>query len=235
MDVVGLLVDRAVDLGALLEAVASGAVEEGGNLLERKRAVATARLDNEEVAVDDLEGEEHAEDDVVLPVELGHGDGVDVLVEDERGVDGHLHRHETLGTNAEGQNLDRVGNEERRHGNVVESVEQEDEGDDTVTSVLVGVEGNTLLRVTVVVNETLGLKLGGRVAVDSGADRPADERDKHTASRGQEEEATTNAVDSESSHNGPEVVVDLEDTVDESLVTSRGDANGLEDNSEVVL
>jgi hypothetical protein len=44
-----------------------------------------------------------AVDDVVLPAERIKSDGVDVLVEDERKVDGKVHDNETLGTNAERQ------------------------------------------------------------------------------------------------------------------------------------
>ena len=61
-----------------------GVVEQDSSLLEGT----ALSLNGEQVDVDRLEEVPDSVDDVVLVVEVGPGDGVRVLVEDERGGDG---------------------------------------------------------------------------------------------------------------------------------------------------
>ena len=86
------------------------AVEQRGRLLERE----APRLDDEDVQEGKLEGEPAAVEDVVLPLEAAERDRVDVLVEDDRDRDGEVEDVEALGTQAVGQDLDGVGDDEGR-------------------------------------------------------------------------------------------------------------------------
>lgn len=85
------------------------AIEQRRGFLEGK----TPRLDDEEVAEDELEGDPAAVHNVVLPAELLERDGVDILVEDEGEGDGEVEDVETLGTEAVRKDLDGVGDDER--------------------------------------------------------------------------------------------------------------------------
>ena len=49
---------------------------------------------------------------VVFPLNSIKGDGVDILIEDERKRDGKVEEREAFGTKRERQNLDGVGNDE---------------------------------------------------------------------------------------------------------------------------
>jgi len=138
-------------------------VEQGRDLLEGKRTVLAQSLDDGEVEVDEFEEQPDTVHNVVFPVESVHGDGVDVLVltvsgwaiarerwtyKDQRHVDTDLQDEETLGSNSEGQakrsarvertrrysHLDGVRDKMGRKGNVVESVVEEDHGQDDSTS-----------------------------------------------------------------------------------------------------
>ena len=84
------------------------AVEQGTNLFEGKGSVLSFGLDDGEVEVDELESDPDTVDDVVSPVEGVHGDWVDILVEDQRGVNTDLEDHETLGSDSVWQDLDSV-------------------------------------------------------------------------------------------------------------------------------
>lgn len=234
-----LVVNRRLDVVAwkrrtLLETVVAGTIEEKRNLLEGKWSVGTAGLDKEEVDVDDFECEEDTEHNVVLPVQGVQCDRVHVLVENKRNVDSERLHHKTLGPDAEWQDFNGVRHEKGRHGDVVETIEKEDKGQDTVSGRLVGPDRNTLAGVAVVLRHTSRVEILRRLGVQRGTDGPADESDAHTSRGGEEEETTSNLVDRECSDNGPEVVVDLEDTVDKSLVASLCDSNTLEDLCEVI-
>ena len=58
---------------------------------------------------------------------------VGVLVEHQRTVDSQVHHDQTLGSDLEGQDLDGVGDEQGRHGDVVRGVVEEDHGDESTT------------------------------------------------------------------------------------------------------
>lgn len=63
-------------------------------------------LDVEDVDEDELDGDPAGVDAVQLPLaalpHAVHGDGVDVVVDDERDVDGDVHDHHALGAQFEG-------------------------------------------------------------------------------------------------------------------------------------
>ena len=61
-----------------------------------------------EVDISELEHEPAAVDDVVLPADRVEGDGVNILVEDERERDGEVEDDESLGTECVRENLDGV-------------------------------------------------------------------------------------------------------------------------------
>lgn len=69
------------------------AVEDLGHLLEGQILGLDVEIPND----DDLKHQEHAVEDVVLPVQVVHGDRVDVLVEEQRSVQRVLHDCEALG------------------------------------------------------------------------------------------------------------------------------------------
>jgi hypothetical protein len=73
-----------------------------------------------------------------------HGDRVDLVVDDERDVDGDVHDHHALGAELERQNLDGVCDEETRPGeSVADSVEPEEDDDGDAGA---GVAGLAVLR-----------------------------------------------------------------------------------------
>ena len=88
------------------------AVEQSSGLFERT----VPGLDDEQVDEHGLEREPAAVDDVVLPAQVAERAGVDVLVEDERERDGEVEDVEALGTEAVGQDLDGVRDDEGREG-----------------------------------------------------------------------------------------------------------------------
>jgi len=129
----------------------------------RKRGVTyVLRLNDEQVAVNELEQDPDNIDDIVLPTDLSQGNGVNVLIEDQTERNDKVETVESLGTDMVGENFDSVGNDERSEGDIVESVIEEDECDDGVSSCLVLVDG-----------------------VLGGTDCLEEEHDKHSCSRGQ--------------------------------------------------
>jgi len=189
----------------LLESIFT--IEQDGGFLES----AVLGLNDEEVAEDQLEGDPDDVDDVVLPADVRKGDGVDILVEDEGQGDGEVEDVEALGTDVVGQNLDGVGDDERREGNVVETVVQEDECNDGVTS-----------------------RLGSVLGVESRADGLEGEHDDHTSGGHHEHAATSTAFNEEGGNDGDDKVVDLKTTVDTELSGGVGDTDGVEDLAQVV-
>lgn len=67
-----------------------------------------------DVAENTLKGKPAAINDIVLPANIVKGDGIDVLVEDERKGDGEVEDGEALGTNGEGQDLNGIGDDKGR-------------------------------------------------------------------------------------------------------------------------
>jgi hypothetical protein len=111
------------------------AVEERGDLLERKRAVGALRLNNREVQPDELDADPRSVNCVVLVAEFRERDRVHcapsahgqragkelrtVLVEHKRRVHALGRDEKALGAQVERQNLDGVRGEERRHRDVI--------------------------------------------------------------------------------------------------------------------
>lgn len=115
----GLGVTGSLDLvRTTLETVVSWTIEEGGDFLQRKWTVRATRLQDEEVAVPELECQEDTEYDIVFPVNGVEGDWVDVLVEHQGGRNTELEDHDALGADTVWENLDGVRDDEWRHGNV---------------------------------------------------------------------------------------------------------------------
>ena len=130
---------------------------------ERERKVThVPGLKDEQVAVDELEEDPNDVDDIVLPPNIFEGDGVNVLVEDEGEGDDEVEYVEALGTDWVRQDFDGVGDDERGKGNIVETVVEEDEGNDRVSGSFVSVKG-----------------------VLGGADSLEQEHNEHAGSRGQ--------------------------------------------------
>ena len=204
----GTASEAGIDGSALVELLGLLlTIEQRGGLLKS----AVLGLDNEDDHERQLECEPHAVDDVVLPAELREGDGVGVLIEDERERDGEVEHGETLGAELVGKNLDGVGDDKRTVGDVVRSVVEEDEGDDSVGGSGASSDG-----------------VSGR------ADGLHDEEDKHADVGGDEEGSSADTVAEETSDDSHEEVEELEDTVDQVLDGDVGDADGVEHLVEVV-
>jgi hypothetical protein len=182
-------------------------IEQGGGLFERT----SLGLGGPEPDVDQFDDEPAAVDEVVLPPEGLEGDGVGVLIEDDGTHDGEIHDGETLGADEEGQDLDGVGDEEGSVGDGVETVEDEDEGEEGAAC-----------------TDVLGILVGSGHGGDDGVG------DQHTSGGDDEEGATTGAFDVQGGGDGDDEVVDGEDTVDEGLIVGVGDADTVEDLGEVV-
>jgi len=206
---VHLLSEDTTLLGSSVTTDKSGlTVEVLGNLLKGS----VLGLDVIEPDNGKLNSEPDAVDDVILPGNAVEGDWVDVLVEEESNVDHQEHESHTLGTNVVWKNLAGVTDEKTRPGHVVESVVDEDHGNDTL--------GGTT--VVVVVGE------------DGRADGPDDKTSEHTTGRDQKKSAATDLVNEEALTNGDDGVTDLEDTVDDELSVGVGDTDLVEDNVDVV-
>lgn len=147
-------------------------------------------LDVEDVDEDELDGDPAGVDAVQLPLaalpDAVHGDGVDVVVDDERDVDGDVHDHHALGAELEGQDLDGVGDEETgpRKG-VAHTVEPEEDDNGDAGA---GVFGLAVLRA---------------------GDGCGHETQKHTAGGCEEERATTDAVTEQGAGDGDDQGEDL--------------------------
>lgn len=140
-------------------------------------------LDVEEVNEDELDGDPAGVDAVELPLaalpNAVHGDGVDVVVDDERDVDGDVHDHHALGAQLEGQDLDCVGDQETGPCESVAHTVEPEEHDDSDTGAAV-----------------LGL------AVLCTGNGSGHETQKHTASGCEEERATADAVTEQGAGDG---------------------------------
>lgn len=151
-------------------------------------------LDVEEVDKDELEGDPGGVDGVQLPLgalpHAVHGDRVDLVVHNERDVDGDVHDHHTLGAELEGQDLDGVGDEQTGPGEgVADTVEPEEDDDGDAGALVCG------------------------LAVLGAGDGGGHEAQKHTSGGGKEERATTDAVTQHGAGDGDDQGEDLVATV----------------------
>jgi hypothetical protein len=152
-------------------------------------------------------------DRVELPVghQVGESERVDVLVDGQSDLDEKVHDHETLGTNLEGQDLDRVCDEKTRPSERVSNREDPDHSNDTLASGLAAL-----------------LLLLGR------ADSPDDEAHHHGCCGSDEERAATDAISEQSAGNGNNEGQDGKTTVETKLSVGIGDTNALVDVGGVV-
>lgn len=148
---------------------------------------------------------------VVLPSQGVKCDRVDVLIKDEGERNDKVEDVEPFGTEVVWQDFDRVRDDEGRERNVVCSIEEEDECNDSMSS-------------------CSGLML----SILGEANRLCRVEQGHQTSRKQEEEAATQTVDHQRREHGPAQVPDLQDTVDEELSACTGDTDLVEDLGQVV-
>jgi hypothetical protein len=114
------------------------------------------------------------------------GQLVGLVTESQDGLDGDVHNHHALGTEAKGQNLEGVGNEQTREAHVVKGGEEPDEDELGVAGARVGAV---------------------RVLVDGAADGPAHKGEAHAAGRDEEQGATAEAVDVHGGYDGDDEIV----------------------------
>lgn len=155
--------------------------------------------------------EESSNTYIVPPANLLKGDRIDVLVKNEGEVDENAKDGETLGTDGVGENLESIGYNQGCEGDVVGGVEQEDEGNNGMSS---------------------GLAFGD--VVTGRADSLKDEKEQHAGARGDEKDSSSYAFDKRGCGDSPCQVPDLEYTIDKELGSRVGNTNGLEDFVEVV-
>lgn len=161
---------------------------------------------------DNEHGQDAAEDDVVLPSDLTHGDGVDLVSNHQTDKSADVHGGHTTATKGIWENLDDVRLEQRGPGDGVEEEGDEDEANDGFASLL------TSRRIKV------GAKSG-----------PDGVRDEHAACRGEEQGSASEAIDQHGADKyGGQPVGDLKQTVDESLVLGIGDADCVENEDKIV-
>lgn len=200
------------------------AIEVFGNLLER----GVAGLDVEDVDNNQLDCKPDVVHNVVFPVDVFHGDWVDILVavfrisinlpegmasdlQEQCNINHQEHESHAFRTNAVGQNLSRVANKQTRPSHVVEHVVEEDHRYYSV---------------------------GGRlVTMDSElrrANRPDNEDDQHASGSDQEQRTSSNLVNKEALASGNNNVQNLKTAVDDELDVAVCDSNRVEDQVEVV-
>lgn len=103
-------------------------IEMPDNFLQRS----VPRLDKELPHDEQFEADPDTVENVVFPLQMAKGNGVDVLVEEEGEIDGQPEDSRTFCTDIEWQNLDCICDEQARPGGVVEDVVYEDHSDDGV-------------------------------------------------------------------------------------------------------
>lgn len=150
-----------------------------------------------------------------------------VLANGEDSLDGNVHDHHALSTEVERQNLKSVGNEETGETNGVEDTEEPDEGQLGIAGTLVGDLDTVgeLLR-----DGNLDL----RVLVDGTGDGPEGEGGDHAAGGGEEERATTEAINAEGSSNRDGEIEDGLASGQGELLVLLGDTRTLVDDVHVV-
>lgn len=85
-------------------------IKELGDLLKR----CVSSLNEEEVDDEDFKEEEHAVENIVFPSECFERDGVDILIEEERGGDAEVQPCESFGADTIGQDFGRVRSQKTR-------------------------------------------------------------------------------------------------------------------------
>ena len=187
------------------------AIEDLLDLLESR----TLGLNVDEIDKDELEEDPQGVEKSEVPVagQVLPCDRIGLVTDGENGLDGDVHDHETLGTEAEGQDLQRVGNEQTGPGDGVEDSEDPDDGDLHVAGGFVGV---------------------ARVLVHGGCDGPDGEHDHHTGSTDEEEAATTGRVDESGGGDGGDEGDGCLTDVETQTLAGAGDSRALVDQAGVV-
>jgi hypothetical protein len=133
------------------------------------------------------------------------------LVDGKRSLNPEVHDHESLGTDLEGQDFDRVGDKQTRPSQRIRDVENPDEGDDGASS---GCAAFTLL-----------LRRG---------DGPEDEAHAHGGCGGDEQGSATNAVNQHGAGAGDDERQNRETAIETKLGVCVGDTDGFVDVGGVV-
>lgn len=182
-------------------------VKDNRNLLKRM----TLRLGKDEPDNNEEESQQTDVDEVELPRDGVQGDGVNELVEEaRRELHGQTER-QTLCTEVEGEDFDRVRDGERGVGDVVGAEEEEEEGDCCAA--------------------------GGcdvEFGEDGGEGGDDGEEDEHQDRREHPEGTAAVSFCGEGADGRADGVPGLEAEVDAGLFAGHGDADGFEDGGEVV-
>lgn len=222
-------IDVKIDLMRELSTLLSSSVatNDGAVSIEMLRDLlewSIARLDV--VLPDDqsLKAEPDTVHKVVLPLDTRKRDRVDVLVEEQRQVNGEPHAVHALSADVVRQNLNSVSDQQTRPGHVVETVVDEDKRDFAVCGGGVARSGNDI---SFCVAEGRFLDCGGHGG-------PDDVGGAHSCRSGEEERTTTELVNPETHEEGDDKVDDGENTIDLELQLRVGDASEGEDIGHVV-
>lgn len=207
MSQVSLLLDL-VDIDVSNSVVA---IEDLLDLLESR----TLGLNVDKVDKDELEEDPDGVEEGEIPVarQVLPRDRVGLVSDGEDGRDGDVHDHQTLGTKAERQNFQCVGDEQTGPRDGVEDAEDPDDGDLNVTGGFVGV---------------------ARVLVYGRCDGPDGEHDHHAGGTDEEEAATTGGIDESGGGDGGDEGNGGLTNVETQTLTGAGDSCALVDQAGVV-
>lgn len=169
------------------------------------------RLGEEDIRDGQEYGQETAKYDVILPPDILHADWVHKGRNDQRHVDAQQLAGDALAPQTVRPQLRRVRHQERRVRDVVVEIEGKQAHD----------------------NDDAGCAVA-RVVVDGAARRPDDVRRQHAHAGPDEQRAPADAVHQDGGGERGAEVEDLEQPVDQGLVERVGDADGVEDEGQVV-
>ncbi|KAG7835823.1 hypothetical protein KL942_004993 [Ogataea angusta] len=165
----------------------------------------------EHIGVDHESTENTAEHDVITPANAVHGDRVAERRNQQSTVHSHQLNSDALGTQMVREDLRRIRQQQRRVRNVIVEVIDEDEPENG-TAVLFGAGLGKFRR----------------------ASRPDDVRDQHANAREQKQRSAAESVHHEGACHRSHEIEDLQQTIDQRLHVGRGDADGVENEREVV-
>lgn len=161
----------------------------------------------------DRKGEdvEAAEEDIVVPPDIVERDRVHKGQDDERPIHREQLHRQALAAQRVGEDFRRIAQQERGVGYIVVEVEEEDKGDD-------------------------GAAQGGgfRAVKNRGAGRPDDEGDEHADPGPEKQRAAAEAVHQQGRAGRGGEVEDLQQAVDQGLSVGIRDADGVENEGEIV-
>lgn len=190
----------------------------------RETHSATLGLRDEEVNYGKLDQIPNSKDNVCLPANLLHGNGPGVLVQHTGGVDSQVREGHALGTHLKGKNLDGVQGLEGSDTNREDGTKDEDHSQGGLGGMVVRVDLGAII-----------VELSSPRHLKSGRGNRHSEPNDGAAQKGEEEQgATTNLIDQQSTSDGPGELLAVVDQSDVCLLNSAFVPSSIEHRSEEV-